>query len=81
MTPITTEAAPAAIGPYAQAIRADDLIFTSGQLPLTLSVPRDRSADRAGLRQPRGRAAWAGTRLDHVVKATVFVTTSATSRS
>jgi 2-iminobutanoate/2-iminopropanoate deaminase len=37
MTPIATDAAPAAIGPYTQAILVDDWIFTSGQLPLTLS--------------------------------------------
>ena len=37
MTPIVTDDAPAAIGPYAQAIRVDDWLFTSGQLPLTLS--------------------------------------------
>jgi len=31
---ITTEDAPAAIGPYSQAIRAGDLVFLSGQIPL-----------------------------------------------
>jgi 2-iminobutanoate/2-iminopropanoate deaminase len=31
---IITEGAPAAIGPYSQAIRAGDLIFVSGQLPI-----------------------------------------------
>ncbi len=31
---IHTEAAPAAIGPYSQAVRAGDLLFVSGQLPL-----------------------------------------------
>ncbi len=34
MTIIDTEAAPAAIGPYSQAIRADNFLFTSGQIPL-----------------------------------------------
>jgi 2-iminobutanoate/2-iminopropanoate deaminase len=34
---ITTDLAPAAIGPYAQAIRAGDFVYTSGQLPLTAS--------------------------------------------
>jgi len=33
-TAISSDAAPAAIGPYSQAIRADDLIFTSGQVGL-----------------------------------------------
>ena len=31
---ITTEFAPAAIGPYSQAIKVGDLVFTSGQIPL-----------------------------------------------
>jgi 2-iminobutanoate/2-iminopropanoate deaminase len=33
-TPITAPAAPAAVGPYSQAIRHGDLIFCSGALPL-----------------------------------------------
>jgi 2-iminobutanoate/2-iminopropanoate deaminase len=32
---VSTPAAPAAIGPYAQAVRFGDLLFTSGQIPLT----------------------------------------------
>ena len=34
LLPIKTENAPAAIGPYSQAIKAKDLIFISGQIPL-----------------------------------------------
>lgn len=33
-TVVTTSAAPAAIGPYSQAVRSGDLLFTSGQIPL-----------------------------------------------
>ena len=33
-TAITSDAAPAAIGPYSQAIRVGELLFTSGQVPL-----------------------------------------------
>ncbi len=33
-TVISTEKAPAAIGPYSQAIVADGLVFTSGQIPI-----------------------------------------------
>jgi 2-iminobutanoate/2-iminopropanoate deaminase len=33
-TPITAPAAPAAVGPYSQAIRHGDLIFCAGALPL-----------------------------------------------
>jgi len=32
---VSTPAAPAAVGPYSQAIRAGNLIFVSGQIPLT----------------------------------------------
>lgn len=32
---ISTEAAPAAIGPYSQAVKAGDFLFFSGQIPLT----------------------------------------------
>ncbi len=35
MIKISTNHAPAAIGPYSQAIRIDNLLFTSGQIPLT----------------------------------------------
>ena len=33
-TPVQTDQAPAAIGPYSQAIRVGDFLFTSGQIPL-----------------------------------------------
>ncbi|HEY4582877.1 MAG TPA: RidA family protein [Lysobacter sp.] len=32
--PIQTDLAPAAIGPYSQAVRAGDMVFLSGQIPL-----------------------------------------------
>ena len=41
---INTASAPAAIGPYSQAISFGDLVFTSGQLPLdpvTMAFPAD----------------------------------------
>ena len=34
LTPVTTTAAPAAIGPYSQAIVVGDMVYTSGQIPL-----------------------------------------------
>lgn len=34
MKPVTSAAAPAAIGPYSQAIRAGDTVYLSGQIPL-----------------------------------------------
>ena len=38
-TVISTEKAPAAIGPYSQGIQAGNLIITSGQLPIDPSLP------------------------------------------
>lgn len=37
MTVIATTSAPAAIGPYSQAVRSGDLVFLSGQIPLAPS--------------------------------------------
>jgi 2-iminobutanoate/2-iminopropanoate deaminase len=77
MTPIATDAAPAAIGPYAQAIAIDDWIFTSGQLPLTLSGEMPTGIEAQAEQVFDNLAAVlreAGTSLDQVVKATVFVT-------
>jgi 2-iminobutanoate/2-iminopropanoate deaminase len=34
LTPVSTPHAPAAIGPYSQAVRAGDFLFASGQIPL-----------------------------------------------
>ncbi|NLY85065.1 MAG: reactive intermediate/imine deaminase, partial [Tissierellia bacterium] len=33
---ISTDKAPAAVGPYSQGVRAGNIIFTSGQLPIDL---------------------------------------------
>ncbi|BAU26198.1 endoribonuclease L-PSP [Aneurinibacillus soli] len=74
---ISTTKAPAAIGPYSQAIKAGDLIFTSGQIPLTAEgelVDGDITAQThqvfANLKEV---LAAAGATLNDVVKATVFV--------
>ncbi|KIO06984.1 hypothetical protein M404DRAFT_24119 [Pisolithus tinctorius Marx 270] len=40
LTPVTTENAPAAIGPYSQAVKAGDLVFLSGCIPLVPSTMR-----------------------------------------
>ena len=37
---ISTELAPAAIGPYAQAVATDNLVITSGQLPIDPATGR-----------------------------------------
>ncbi|KIJ66469.1 hypothetical protein HYDPIDRAFT_26818 [Hydnomerulius pinastri MD-312] len=38
LTPVTTQAAPSAIGPYSQAIKVGDLVFVSGCIPLVPST-------------------------------------------
>lgn len=75
---VHTSAAPAAIGPYSQAIRAPGLIFTSGQVG---AEPSDGAmvdgvaaqADRA-LRNLAAVLEEAGSSLDRVVKTTIFLT-------
>jgi 2-iminobutanoate/2-iminopropanoate deaminase len=75
--PVSTKDAPAAIGPYSQAIRAGGLVFCSGQIALrpdgTL-VEGDVAAEtRQVLTNLRAVLAAAGSGLDRVVKTTVFL--------
>jgi 2-iminobutanoate/2-iminopropanoate deaminase len=74
---ITTDQAPQAIGPYSQAIVAGDLIFCSGQIPLT---PEGRFVEgditvqsRQVLANIKGVLAASGSSLERVVKTTVFL--------
>lgn len=76
---IHSEAAPAAIGTYSQAIRAGELVFLSGQIPLdpaTMAVvPGDFEARaRRVFDNLAAVADAAGSSLDEVVKLTVFLT-------
>jgi len=76
-TQVETNAAPAAIGPYSQAIRTDELIFTAGQLgsdPASgeLAEGAAAQADRA-IRNLTAILDAAGTSLERVVKTTVFL--------
>ena len=76
---ILTEGAPRAIGPYSQAIRVGDVIWVSGQIALD---PRSGSMVSGGIeeqtRQVLANLAAilqeAGSSLDRVVKATVYLT-------
>ena len=47
-SPISTDDAPAAIGPYSQAMRSGDLLFCSGQVPLDPSSGELVKLDVAG---------------------------------
>lgn len=74
-----TDNAPAAIGTYSQAIRAGDLVFISGQIPLdpaTGEVIEGCFEDRARrvFESLKAIAEESGATLDDAVKITVFLT-------
>ena len=74
---LNSAAAPAAIGPYSQAIQAGNLIFVSGQLPIdaaTGEMPSDiKARTRQSIANIKAILAEAGATLDNVVKTTVFL--------
>jgi 2-iminobutanoate/2-iminopropanoate deaminase len=74
---VSTHDAPQAIGPYSQAITFGDLVFCSGQIPLTpdgVLVEGDITEQtRQVLTNLGGLLAAAGSSLEHVVKTTVFL--------
>jgi len=75
---VSTPAAPAAIGPYSQGIVAGGMLFTAGQIPLDPTTMELVQGD-VGVQTARVFAnlkavlAAAGTSIDRVVKATVFL--------
>lgn len=76
---IVTAEAPAAIGPYSQAIRVGNLVFASGQIPLhpqTGEVVGETAAEQARqvLRNLQAVLQAAGASLPDVVKTTIFLT-------
>jgi len=80
MNPITSDSAPAAIGPYSQAMSTNSkLIFCSGQLPL---VPQTMEVIEGGVREQTEQILSnievvlqeAGLELSAIVKSTVFLT-------
>ena len=76
-TIVATSDAPQAIGPYSQAIALDNLVFCSGQIPLTPAgtvVEGDIAAQtRQVLENLRAVLAAAGSSLGQVLKTTVFL--------
>jgi 2-iminobutanoate/2-iminopropanoate deaminase len=75
---IRTSQAPAAIGPYSQAIRSGDLLFTSGQIPLDPAtgnlVDGDITAQtRRVMANLNAVLSEAGARFADVVKTTIFL--------
>lgn len=75
--PVSTPAAPAAIGPYSQAVKTGNLLFCSGQLPIdpaTGEMPADIKAQtRQSLSNVKAILEAAGTSMENVVKSTVFL--------
>ena len=75
---IQTDKAPKAIGPYAQAIKANDFIYTAGQIPID---PKTGNFVEGGINEQTRQVlenlkavlVAAGSSLDQVVKATVFL--------
>lgn len=74
---VQTEKAPQAIGPYSQAIETGDMIFTSGQIPLTpngeLVEGGIEEQTRQVLENVKSVLHAAGSDLKHVVKTTIFL--------
>jgi 2-iminobutanoate/2-iminopropanoate deaminase len=75
---LTTTAAPAAIGPYSQAIRSGNLIFTAGQIaldPATGNVAAGGIAEQTArvLENLKAILEAGGSSLDRAVKAIVFL--------
>ena len=74
---VSTDKAPAAIGPYSQGIKVGNLLFTSGQIPLdpaTGTFPEGIQAQaRQSLSNVKAILAEAGVSMDQVIKTTVFL--------
>ena len=78
-TLVNTKNAPAAFGPFSQGIKTDSLVFTSGQLPIdpvSGEVVRDdvKAQTHQVLRNLKSILDEAGSSLNDVIKATVFIT-------
>jgi 2-iminobutanoate/2-iminopropanoate deaminase len=77
MKKIHTEEAPAAIGPYSQGVIIDQLFFSSGQIPLTkegVMIDGDvKEQTHQVFQNLQAVLKEAGSSLDQVVKATVFI--------
>lgn len=75
---IATSGAPAAIGPYSQAVRVNGLLFTAGQIPLDPATGKlvagdVRAQTERVMRNLEAVLAEAGTNFGNVVKTTCFL--------
>lgn|SRR5690606_717504 len=76
---ISTEKAPAAVGPYSQGVRAGNIIFTSGQLPVDVKTGEMSKGDiqketRLCLENVKAVLEAEGASIENIAKVTVFVT-------
>ncbi len=76
---VRTDGAPAPVGPYSQAIRAGDLVYASGQIPLDPASGEKVEGEiedeaRQVLANLKAVLEAAGSGMDRVVKATVYLT-------
>ncbi len=78
MIVIQTNNAPAAVGPYSQAIELDNLVFASGQIainPATGEIPEGIEAQaHQALKNAKAVIEASGAKWENVVKTTVFIT-------
>ena len=76
-TVISTPKAPAAVGPYSQAIEAAGMVFVSGQLPIDAATGQMAEGAEAQARQSLENVKHileeAGLTMNHIVKTTVFL--------
>ena len=76
---ISTQNAPAAIGPYSQGIDTGSLVFTSGQLPMDVTTGELEKQDitratQLVMKNIEAVLKEAGTSLDKIVKTTIYLT-------
>lgn len=76
---ISTSGAPAAVGPYSQAVKVGNMVYSAGQIPLVPGTGKLVEGDIAAqthqvMSNLRAVLAAAGTGLENVVKTTIFVT-------
>lgn len=75
---VSTDRAPAAVGPYSQAVRTGNLVYTAGQIPLDPATGKMVEGDvQAQVEQALGNLQAvleaAGSGLEQVIKTTVFL--------
>lgn len=75
---VSTEKAPAAIGPYSQAVIAGDMLFASGQIPINPATGNVEATDIVGQAEQAMKNVGAileaaGVNYDNVVKTTCFL--------